>query len=99
MALSILAEALARIEHKLDLILRAWPAANVVPMSFLATCPVCKKLVEYQIDLNSNVVRRCCGCSSNILPSVVPMYPTQQRGAQDGPGNPDSAAPVTENSD
>lgn len=100
MALAIIAEALARIEHKLDVIIR-----NVIPfastaensMSFFNICPLCQRVVEHQIDLQHNVVVRRCGCSSRMFPSVVPLTPSQQpqNGAADAGSRTAQAASIS----
>lgn len=75
MALSLLAEALLRIEHKLDAILHAFEIV-AKPMGFIGTaCPVCKQPVQYQMDIVHNVVKRRCGCATGMIPSTIPLIP------------------------
>jgi hypothetical protein len=57
-----LAEALARIEHKLDLLLGS-QTAFWTQMGKLLWCPVCAKTIEYQMDIVDGIVKRKCGCS------------------------------------
>ena len=79
MAFHIIAEALARIEHKLDAILRHGKVPAPPPMSFMgATCPACNQTVEYQVDLQNNVVVRKCQCSTGKFVSMIPLFPTLQ---------------------
>lgn len=86
MAQEILAEALARIEFKLDLIIKfmGMPPSSV-PMHFMGQeCPVCLKTVDYQIDIGKNVVIRRCGCSTGKLPMIVPLIPVDPTGGKNG---------------
>jgi len=77
---NVLAEALARIEHKLDLLLEA-AYVNVKiqdgevvtgPMGMLrmlgepSACPVCKQKVDYQVDQINKVIVRKCGCKTGL---------------------------------
>jgi hypothetical protein len=78
MAFGIITEALARIEHKLDLILKivGLQTANKTPMKFTGhLCPVCDQLIDYIIDLNHNVVVRKCSCSTGKLPPTISLLP------------------------
>jgi len=84
MGLSILAEALARIEHKLDCMVRA-TSTPVYPMHFSGNvCPSCNQAVDYQIDVQHQVVVRRCGCSTGKVPSAIPLLPVAPPGAQNG---------------
>lgn len=84
MALGIIAEWLARIEHKLDLLLNTIGGTHL-PMHFVGhSCPVCKKNVDYQIDIGKNVVTRRCGCSTGKLPMTVPLTPVDINGELNG---------------
>lgn len=86
MALGILAEAVLRIEHKLDIIMTRLGFLDPTPcpqLGFLGTtCPVCKSMIEYQIDITHNVVVRKCGCKTGKQPSTIPLIPIT--GAQNG---------------
>ena len=88
MAFNVLAEALARVEHKLDLILTAIKyseSPQKMPMNFLGhSCPVCDQIVEYQIDLTNNVVTRRCKCTTGKVPPTTPLFPAVQPGAMNG---------------
>ena len=79
MALGILAEAVLRLEHKLDLVLTALQFLEKTPpkqMHFVGNmCPVCKQLIDYQVDITHNVVTRKCGCKTGKQPSAVPLIP------------------------
>lgn len=87
MALGIIAEALARIEYKLDLIIEKlmMGTRTITPMHFIGhSCPVCGKRVDYQIDVSKNVVIRHCGCSTGKLPMTIPLTPVNPNGEIDG---------------
>lgn len=78
----VLAEALARLEHKVDLILE-FLATTVGPgtQGFLLTqvgdqkhvCPVCTQQVQYMVDIIKKVVIRKCGCATGM---IAPFDPT-----------------------
>lgn len=72
---NILAEALARIEHKLDLLLES--QASQHPNLLLTpvgdgehTCPLCLKPVHYQVDFMNALIKRLCGCSTGLQAPV-----------------------------
>lgn len=77
----ILAEALCRLEYKMDYLFRAVsslaPTEKVLPMvSPGDTCPFCSKIVEYQVNVNKNVVSRKCGCKTGkIVPDLNQFLP------------------------
>jgi hypothetical protein len=78
MADDVLAEALARIEHKVDALMKH---LNVVssPMHFQGNaCPACGVFVDYQIDVVKGVVVRKCNCKTGKVPPAVPLVPMQQ---------------------
>ncbi len=81
MALAILAEAVARIEHKIDQILTRLTFLDKTPFPQLQfdglMCPVCAKTVNYQVDVNHGVVARKCGCVTGKLPPLTPLFPVQ----------------------
>jgi hypothetical protein len=67
-------EALARIEHKQDLIIKKlYPKVLGLrdPMEKVGsvnhTCPVCDQHVEHRIDINDSVVIRKCGCGTGKI--------------------------------
>lgn len=85
MANDILAEALARVEYKLDLLMQNFGIKGA-PMEFEASyCPVCSQPVKYQIDVVKNVVVRRCGCKTGKSAAIIPL--TAITGVQ-GNGNP-----------
>jgi hypothetical protein len=94
MALGILAEAVLRIEHKLDLVLKRLGFLDATPhpqMHFVGhMCPVCNQAVDYQIDITHNVAVRKCGCKTGKQPSTIPLTPVT--GAQNGNTPPASSA-------
>ena len=64
MADDVLAEALARIEHKVDALLRHFKV-QATPMSFDGqTCPACNSVIKYDVDVLKGVVVRRCLCST-----------------------------------
>lgn len=86
MALGILAEAVLRIEHKLDIIMKRLGFLDATPFPQLHfvgnTCPVCCQVIEYQIDITHNVAVRKCGCKTGKQPSIIPLTPVT--GVQNG---------------
>jgi len=75
MGLAILAEALARIEHKVDHLIRHLNVP-VYPMHFSGNaCPVCSKAIDYQVDVKSQIVTRRCDCTTGKVPSAIPLLP------------------------
>jgi hypothetical protein len=86
--LHILAEALARIEHKIDLLFNVQGAQfNAHPlMQFPGNmCPVCKGQVRYVIDIQHNMAKRMCGCTTGVVATdidLTPYDPQKQEGAQ-----------------
>jgi hypothetical protein len=94
MGLSILSEALARIEHKIDQLLNHLKV-QTRPMHFFGNaCPVCKNPIEYIIDLQKNMVVRKCNCSTGKSPSIAPLspLPTNAGGKSSGPGTSNEAS-------
>lgn len=85
MGLSIIAEALARIEHKLDSMLRH-NQVPVYPMHFSGNlCAGCQKVIDYQIDVQHQVVVRKCDCKTGKVPSAIPLLPVAPTpGAKNG---------------
>lgn len=92
MAFPLVMEALARIEHKLDALLRHAKVPMPAPMHFVGTmCPSCGSLIDYQVDLQHGVVVRKCSCKTGKVPSTIPLLPiTPTPGAPHG--RPDAAA-------
>lgn len=77
-AINVLAEALLRIEHKLDVIMRGIGISEGVhpQLHFVGqVCPVCKQQIEYQVDIANQVVKRRCGCTSGKQPPLIPLIP------------------------
>lgn len=78
---SIVTEWLARIEHKLDILVKSSKPGMAVntPMHFIGTvCPACSNVIEYQIDPQHQVVTRKCGCKTGKVPVTIPLVPTQE---------------------
>lgn len=87
-------EALARIEHKLDILLndRVQALNDRVQATFKDIspvgsnnhyCPLCTRLVEYQVDPTDAVVFRKCGCSTgkvalDMKAFAPPVSPTRK---------------------
>lgn len=89
-----LAEALARVEHKLDLLLesqagldRQLQLRSVGDPEHL--CPVCQNSVSYHVDIMSKLLTRTCGCSTgkaaplNLAPFAPPSQPTKTENGND----------------
>jgi len=79
----VLAEALCRIEYKLDQMYRLHRGSNFgqletsSPMgSSGEMCPFCSKVIAYQVNVNKNVVARKCGCKTGkIVPDLNQFLP------------------------
>ena len=88
-----LAEALARVEHKLDLLLESQAGIDgglalrtVGDPSHL--CPLCQAAVTYQVDLMNQSLTRRCGCSTGVqaplnLQPFAPQTPTETGNGQE----------------
>lgn len=94
MADEILAEALARVEHKLDLLLKHNKVQGLQVHFPGQSCPLCGFLIDYQIDLMKNVVVRRCKCTTG---KVAPMVPLSLSPVQ--PGATNGNAPQNNGSD
>ena len=75
----VLAEAMARIEFKHDLIILSLKLSGAL-LPQLETpgqsCPVCKGPVEYQTNVFKGVVTRKCGCKTGkIVPDMNQFAP------------------------
>ena len=74
---SLILEALARIEHKQDLLIQMVIALGLLDWKMTPlghpwhTCPVCKQEVRYTIDIANGVIVRVCGCNTGKV--VVDM--------------------------
>jgi hypothetical protein len=78
MADDVLAEALARLEHKVDAIIRHLNVSTQ-PMHFPGqVCPACGSFIDYQIDVTKGVVVRRCKCTTGKVPPVIPLIPVQK---------------------
>lgn len=70
----VLAEALARVEYKLDQLLTALKIGSPLPMAApMQSCPACSHPIEYLLDVNRNVVVRKCKCGTGKLPAIIPL--------------------------
>jgi hypothetical protein len=63
---NVLAEALARIEHKLDRLLDRQLVQPIEQLGARVACPVCKQKVDYQVDQINKVIVRKCGCKTGL---------------------------------
>jgi hypothetical protein len=73
-----IAEWLARIEFKIDLLLKALVGSTAfkTPMEFSTEpCPVCREPVLYQLHHQYGFVIRRCGCKTGKVPSTIPLVP------------------------
>lgn len=83
MAFPLIMEALARVEHKLDALLRHLKVPAPPPMHFVgAACPTCLSLIDYQVDLQHGVVVRKCNCKTGKVPTkfeLLPITPDKEK--------------------
>jgi len=102
MALGIIAEALARIEHKLDVIIKASWSSNSPFLTSVGdkshSCPLCKQQVKYTVDVIKKVLTRQCGCKTGLqapidlaafAPPALPARETRDGHDQEDRNNPD----------
>lgn len=84
-----LMEAVLRLEHKVDLLLRQVNEKELTKVGAPThTCPVCKQVVNYNVDIEDSVVIRKCGCSTGKIaldmgafaPPVFPARKTDNGG-------------------
>ena len=88
------AEALARIEHKLDLLLEAAAQRNPsFPIRYVGQadhiCPLCQTSVSYHIDMGSQTLARSCNCKTGLqapvnLQAFAPPNPNPNEGGNNG---------------
>jgi len=85
MADDVLAEALARVEFKVDLLMKHLQVKTPLPMAFGGhTCPACNTPVEYQIDVMKQVVTRKCACTTGkIVFSISFPQPGESNGGKE----------------
>lgn len=71
-SLNIIAEAVLRVEHKVDVLLqiRLYDWKSAYPMGQGTMCPVCLSEIKYQMNLSANVVTRKCGCGTKLSPML-----------------------------
>lgn len=97
MGLSIIAEAVLRVEYKLDALLRFLKIPVAMPMHFIGhQCPGCNSPVDYVIDIQHQVVVRRCNCKTGKVPSTIPLLPLQ--GTTNGQASPTQDAPTSDDS-
>jgi hypothetical protein len=85
-------ETLARIEHKVDLLLilalRNGKAIGLPAVGAEFQCPVCKQEVVYTVAINDGVVLRKCGCKTGKIALDLgafapPVSPAKKRVEED----------------
>lgn len=88
MPLKILAEAVGRIEHKLDLLItmvRKMPSNALLRLPAVGepglTCPLCGQSVNYDIDARAEVCTRRCGCKTGKT-APIKLEPLPSPGAR-----------------
>lgn len=88
-------EALARLEHKVDLALHLSAAQLPIKVDMKAVgdpshkCPVCKQTPDYQVDIQDSVVVRKCGCGTGKIPLDLkafapPVMPAKNKEEDNG---------------
>jgi hypothetical protein len=76
----LLAEALARIEHKVDALINEKRFLVIPPLGdFSHVCPVCKRSVQYMVDQMAEILIRKCGCTTGKQ-APIKLMPIPQRG-------------------
>ena len=81
MAFHLIAEAVLRMEHKLDILLERMFAGPHPAMQFATTsCPVCKQQVVYQLDMEHQIAIRRCGCKTGLVPTQFKIVPPPMPG-------------------
>ena len=91
MAFDLLAEALVRVEHKVDILLQliTLVLGEHLPMPQVKDnniCPVCSKPIRYYMDVIRRAVVRDCGCGTGLLaPSNLDLF--APIGEKHGKGN------------
>lgn len=89
----VLSEALARIEFKLDLLLRQ-AQVPPVPMDLMQQiCPICRQPVDYQINVTKKVVVRKCGCRTGKVPPDMDLVNPPLPGIGERNGNAEPQGP------
>lgn len=88
MAADKIMETLARLEHKVDLLIKGQlknDLATVIKQlgDIGHSCPVCNQTVDYQVDVTDGVVLRKCGCKTgkialNIGAFAPPVLPAKR---------------------
>ena len=81
-----LAEAIARLEYKQDLILEILKQGRFQHFAKLSApryCPVCNVPVRHQLGAVSQIVQRLCGCRTGIVPppDLEALAPPQAAGS------------------
>lgn len=86
-ALAELAEALIRVEYKLDLLLKKQLQAEEKPPPIMDpsfSCPACRSSTKYIINfMKGGVATRICGCGTHLQPLTTSFEPPNI-GAKDG---------------
>lgn len=73
-----LAEAILRIEYKIDALMRAIGGGPIPPMHFIGqVCPACNMPIDYTVDLIEQIAIRRCGCKTGKVPATIPLLPVQ----------------------
>jgi hypothetical protein len=92
MADALIMEALARVEYKLDAIMRHQKIPMPSPMHFVGSaCPACGMLIDYQVNLQHGVVVRKCECKTGKFPTKLEFLNPQSTSTTGVPnGRPDA---------
>jgi hypothetical protein len=79
MSLANVMEALARVEHKIDALMRWTGCPMPAQMQFVGNmCPACGMMIQYNVDFTYGVVVRRCDCKTGLIPSTMPPLPVTQ---------------------
>lgn len=81
-----LAEAVARLEYKQDLILdmlKQGRFQHFAKLNAPRSCPACNMPVKHQLGAVSQIVQRICGCKTGIVPppDLEALAPPQAAGS------------------
>ena len=72
---ALISEAILRVEHKVDAILR-FINPSMLPMHFIGlSCPVCMMPIDYTVDIQAGIAVRRCNCKTGKVAATIPLMP------------------------